>query len=247
MINIFISFWLFTLMQPTSFNSSYQQSINLKNNKIMNTQENMPQGKFEFKPLPYAYDALEPYIDKMTMEIHYSRHHKAYFDNFVKAVSGTPLEEKTLPEIFSEISKYPAGVRNNGGGYYNHELYWDNMAPNGVAMSTGFMNLLTKKFGSLEKFKEDFANAGITRFGSGWAWLSVDGDGELFISSTPNQDNPLMDVAEKRGTPLLAMDVWEHAYYLKYQNKRVDYISAFWNIINWQVVEERYNTAINHK
>ncbi len=213
----------------------------------MNTQENTPKSNFEFKPLPYAYDALEPYIDKATMEIHYSRHHRAYYDNFIKAISGTGLEEKTLPEIFAEMYKYPVAIRNNGGGYYNHELYWDNMAPNGVAMSTGFINLLTKKFGSVEIFKEDFAAAGMTRFGSGWAWLSVDADGELFISSTPNQDNPLMDVAEKRGTPLLAMDVWEHAYYLKYQNKRVDYISAFWNVINWQVVEERYNKAISHK
>jgi superoxide dismutase, Fe-Mn family len=213
----------------------------------MNTQENTPQGNFEFKPLPYAYDALEPFIDKTTMEIHYSRHHRAYYDNFLKAISGTGLEEKTLPEIFAEMYKYTPAIRNNGGGYYNHELYWDNMAPDGVAMSTGFMNHLTKQFDSVEKFKEDFAVAGMTRFGSGWAWLSVDSDGDLFISSTPNQDNPLMDVAEKRGTPLLAMDVWEHAYYLKYQNKRVDYISAFWNVINWKVVEERFNKAMGHK
>jgi superoxide dismutase, Fe-Mn family len=247
MINIFISFWLIALMQPFSYHNTNLQSTNFKNNKIMNTLENTPQSKFEFKPLPYAYDALEPYIDKLTMEIHYSRHHRAYYDNFLKAISGTPLEEKTLPEIFAEMSKYPAGVKNNGGGYYNHELFWDNMAANGTAMSTAFINLLTKKFGSVEKFKEEFSNAGMTRFGSGWAWLSVDANGELFISSTPNQDNPLMDVAEKRGTPLLAMDVWEHAYYLKYQNKRVDYISAFWNVINWKVVEERYNKAINHK
>jgi Fe-Mn family superoxide dismutase len=234
-------------MQPAFYDKPNPQSINLKKNKIMNTQENTPLGRFEFKPLPYAYDALEPYIDKTTMEIHYSRHHRAYYDNFLKAISGTGLEEKTLPEIFAEMYKYPVAIRNNGGGYYNHELFWDNMAPNGVAMSTGFINQLTKKFGSVEKFKEDFAAAGMTRFGSGWAWLSVDADGELFISSTPNQDNPLMDVSEKRGTPLLAMDVWEHAYYLKYQNKRVDYISAFWNVINWNVVEERYNKAVSHK
>jgi Fe-Mn family superoxide dismutase len=247
MINIFISFWLFALMQPVMYNKAEQQSIHLKNNKNMNTQENTPKSNFEFKPLPYAYDALEPYIDKATMEIHYSKHHRAYFDNFMKAISGAGLDDKTLPEIFAEMYKYPVAIRNNGGGYYNHELFWDNMAPNGVAMSTGFINQLTKKFGSVEKFKEDFAAAGMTRFGSGWAWLSVDADGELFISSTPNQDNPLMDVAEKRGTPLLAMDVWEHAYYLKYQNKRVDYISAFWNVINWNVVEERYNKAVSHK
>lgn len=247
MIHSIISFWLLSLISWVSPDNINQINANFKNKTIMNTQENTQQNKFQFKPLPYAYNALEPYIDAMTMEIHYSRHHKAYYDNFIKAVTGTPLEEKTLPEIFGEMSKYPVAVRNNGGGYFNHELFWDNMAANGTAMSTGFTNLLIKKFGSLEKFKEEFSNAGMTRFGSGWAWLSVDKEGELFISSTPNQDNPLMDVAEKRGTPLLAMDVWEHAYYLKYQNKRVDYISAFWNVINWTVVEERYNKAINNK
>jgi superoxide dismutase, Fe-Mn family len=210
-------------------------------------QENHSQNHFEFKPLPYAYEALEPFIDILTMEIHYSRHHKTYYDNFIKAISGTGLEDKTLPEIFSEMYKYPVALRNNGGGYYNHELYWDNMAPNGTAMSTGFLNMLTKKFGSVEEFKEHLSNAGTTRFGSGWVWLCVDDDRELFISSTPNQDNPLMDISEKRGIPLLAMDVWEHAYYLKYQNKRPDYINAFWNVINWQVVEERYTKAISRK
>ncbi len=211
----------------------------------METKENINATEFEFKSLPYSYDALEPFIDKMTMEIHYSRHHKAYFDNFVKAISGTPMEQMTLVEIFAGVSKFPAAVRNNGGGYFNHELYWENMAPNGVGMSEKFKTLLIMHFGSLETFKEDFINAGMTRFGSGWAWLCVDDKGGMFISSTPNQDNPLMDVAEKIGTPVLAMDVWEHAYYLKYQNKRADYISSFWNVINWKVVEERYHKAIN--
>ncbi|HNZ43458.1 MAG TPA: superoxide dismutase [Bacteroidales bacterium] len=218
--------------------------INQQKQKTMETNKNNSAVNHQFKPLPYAYDALEPYIDKMTMEIHYSRHHKAYFDNFIKAINGTPLEKMSMNELFENMSTLPAAVRNNGGGYYNHELFWENMAPGGVGMTERFEKMLKQQFGSVEKLKEEFANAGLTRFGSGWAWLNVDEKGNLFISSTPNQDNPLMDVAEKRGTPVLAMDVWEHAYYLKYQNKRVDYINAFWNIINWKVVEERYDEAV---
>jgi Fe-Mn family superoxide dismutase len=199
-------------------------------------------GSLEFGALPYAYDALESYIDKMTMEIHYSKHHKAYFDNVTKAVKGTEMETKTLAELFKEMSKYPMPVRNNGGGYYNHFFFWDNMAPAGTApMSKEFEALLVKKFGSVVEFKNQFSEAAKTRFGSGWAWLSVDDKGELFVSSTPNQDNPLMDVADKKGTPILALDVWEHAYYLKYQNRRPDYIEAWWNVVNWKKVEERYN------
>lgn len=198
---------------------------------------------FEFKALPYAYNALEPFIDAMTMEIHYSRHHKTYFDNFVKAVDGTDLATKNIKEIFAEISKQTPAVRNNGGGYFNHELYWDVMIPNGGAMSESFKKIIEDQFGSVEKLKEEFSNTGITRFGSGWAWLSVDSDGKLFVSSTPNQDNPLMDITEKKGSPILAMDVWEHAYYLKYQNKRVDYIGSFWQVINWKQVEENYLNA----
>lgn len=218
--------------------------INQQKQKTMETNKNTSAVNHQFKPLPYAYDALEPYIDKLTMEIHYSRHHKAYFDNFIKAISGMPLEKMSMNELFDNISTLPAAVRNNGGGYYNHELFWENMAPNAEKMSEKFESILLKQFVSIEKFKEDFSNAGMTRFGSGWAWLSVNAQGELFISSTPNQDNPLMDVAEKRGIPILAMDVWEHAYYLKYQNKRADYINAFWNVINWNVVEERYEEAM---
>jgi Fe-Mn family superoxide dismutase len=194
-----------------------------------------------FPALPYAPDALEPSIDKMTMEIHHDRHHKAYYDNFLKAVSGTEAENFPMGEIFKNMSKYPAAVRNNGGGFYNHVLFFDNMAPaNSTMPSAEFKSVIEKKFGSWDEFKKQFSDAGKTRFGSGWAWLSMDDKGELFISSTPNQDNPLMDVAEKKGTPLLAMDVWEHAYYLKYQNKRGDYIEAFWSVINWKVVEERW-------
>jgi Fe-Mn family superoxide dismutase len=200
--------------------------------------------KFEFPELPYAYDALEPFIDKMTMEIHYSRHHKAYFDNFVAAIKGTEMESKTIEEIFANISKYPAAVRNNGGGFYNHVIYWENMKVNGGKPSAKLEAAIMKKFGSMDELKKQFSDAGKTRFGSGWAWLSVDEKGELFVSSTPNQDNPLMDVADKKGTPVLGMDVWEHAYYLKYQNKRPDYIEAFWSVINWDVVSKRYDELV---
>jgi len=201
--------------------------------------------KFEFPELPYAYDALEPFIDKMTMEIHYSRHHKAYFDNFVAAIKGTEMESKTIEEIFANISKYPAAVRNNGGGFYNHVIYWENMKVNGGKPSAKLEAAIMKKFGSMDELKKQFSDAGKTRFGSGWAWLSVDEKGELFVSSTPNQDNPLMDVADKKGTPVLGMDVWEHAYYLKYQNKRPDYIEAFWSVINWDVVSKRYDELVH--
>ncbi len=200
--------------------------------------------KLEFHKLPYAYDALEPFVDKMTMEIHYSKHHKAYYDNLLKAIQGTDMEQRTLSDLFKQMSKYPAAVRNNGGGYYNHWLFWNNMSAAGSnPISKEFEQVLVKAFGSMEEFKKQFSEAGKTRFGSGWAWLSLDADGKLFISSTPNQDNPLMDVAEKKGTPLLALDVWEHAYYLKYQNRRPDYIDAWWNVVNWKVVEERYKAA----
>ncbi len=199
----------------------------------------------EFKALPYAYDALEPHIDALTVEIHYSRHHKAYFDNLQNAVKGTELESLDFDTLFKNISKYPPVVRNNGGGYINHVLYWENMSPNGGGAPTGALAAaIEKTFGSFDAFKTQFSDAGKTRFGSGWAWLSVDAEGKLFVSSTPNQDNPLMDVAEKQGTPILGMDVWEHAYYLKYQNKRPDYIDAFWSVVNWDEVSNRYQAAI---
>ncbi len=241
-----IMFTTFTII-VLSLGVGAQQSttvINQQKQKTMEANKNTSAVNHQFKPLPYAYDALEPYIDKLTMEIHYSRHHKAYFDNFIKAISGTPLEKMSMNELFDNMSTLPAAVRNNGGGYYNHELFWENMASGGVAMTEKFETMLKQQFGSVEKLKEEFVNAGLTRFGSGWAWLNVNEKGGLFISSTPNQDNPLMDVAEKRGIPILGMDVWEHAYYLKYQNKRADYITAFWNVINWKKVEERYFIAV---
>jgi superoxide dismutase, Fe-Mn family len=205
-------------------------------------------GKFEFQSLPYAYDALEPAIDKMTLEIHYSRHHKAYFDNFINAVKGTEIESMNIIDIFKNISKYSTAVRNNGGGYYNHTFYWNSMKPKGSGMPSGkLLEAINKTFKTFDEFKKQFSDAGKTRFGSGWAWLCIDQKGDLFICSTPNQDNPLMDIAEKKGIPLLTMDVWEHAYYLKYQNKRADYIEAFWSVVNWEEVSKRYESALVKK
>ena len=195
-----------------------------------------------FEPLPYAYDALEPYIDAKTMEIHYSKHHQAYFNNLVKAVAGTELEGQTVEALLPKMSQLPVAVRNNGGGHWNHTFFWKSMAPQAGGAPEGELGAaLAKSFGSFDEFKKQFEAAAAGRFGSGWAWLSVAADGALFISSTPNQDNPLMDVAEKRGTPLLAIDVWEHAYYLKYQNKRPAYLGAIWDVINWKVAEEKFN------
>jgi superoxide dismutase, Fe-Mn family len=198
----------------------------------------------EFPALPYAYDALEPYIDARTMEIHYDKHHRAYFTNYVNATKGTPLEGKPVTEVFATISKQPDAVRNNGGGYYNHTLFWNNMAPKSAGPSAELSATITATFGSMEKFKEAFSNAGKTRFGSGWAWLYLNSDKKLAIASTPNQDNPLMDISPVKGIPLLTLDVWEHAYYLKYQNKRPDYIEAFWNVVNWEEVSKRYAAAV---
>lgn len=193
-----------------------------------------------FPELPYAYNALEPTIDAKTMEIHYSKHHKAYYNNFLAAIKGTPAADLDLKSLFAEISKQPAAVRNNGGGYYNHMLFWENMSPTKTTPSEALKTAIEKDFGSVDKFKEEFASAAKKQFGSGWAWLVLGKDGKLFVSSTPNQDNPLMDVADKKGTPLLCIDVWEHAYYLKYQNLRADYVDNFWNVVNWDAVGKRF-------
>ncbi|OGU55057.1 MAG: superoxide dismutase [Ignavibacteria bacterium RBG_13_36_8] len=199
--------------------------------------------KFELPKLPYAYDALEPYIDARTMEIHHSKHHAAYVQKFNAALEGTDLEGKSYKEIFAVVSKYPAAVRNNGGGAFNHNLYWTVMGPNKAGEPTGELaEAIKSSFGSFEKFKEEFSNAAVNRFGSGWAWLIVS-NGKLVVTSSPNQDNPLMDIADVKGSPILTIDIWEHAYYLKYQNKRPDYISAFWNVINWDEVARRFKEA----
>ena len=195
---------------------------------------------FELPKLAYAYDALEPIIDARTMEIHHTKHHGAYTSNLNNAIEGTDLSGKTIEELLAHISAAPVAVRNNGGGYYNHCLYWEVMTPGGATAPHGkLLNAINDSFGSYDKFKEVFAKAALTRFGSGWAWLVKQGD-RLVVSSTPNQDNPLMDVAEVKGIPILGIDVWEHAYYLNYQNRRPDYVEAFWKVVNWDEVAKRF-------
>jgi Fe-Mn family superoxide dismutase len=199
---------------------------------------------FELPQLPYAYNALEPHIDARTMEIHHTKHHQAYVTNLNNAIAGTDAEKLSIEDICRNISKYPAAVRNNGGGHFNHDLFWKVLGPNkGGAPSGQLADAINSAFGTFDAFKEKFAAAGATRFGSGWAWLIVGADKKLAICSTPNQDNPLMDIAEVKGTPILGLDVWEHAYYLNYQNRRPDYISAFWNLVNWDEVARRLQNA----
>ncbi len=199
--------------------------------------------KFELPALPYGYDALEPYIDKMTMEIHHGKHHGGYVSKLNAAVEGTDLEGKSLEELLKGVSKHSAAVRNNGGGHFNHSLFWTIMKKGGGGKPSGDLSsALNSAFGSFDDFKKQFSNAAATRFGSGWAWLIVQ-NGKLAICSTPNQDNPLMDVSESKGTPILGLDVWEHAYYLKYQNKRPEYIENWYNLINWDEVASRFSKA----
>jgi Fe-Mn family superoxide dismutase len=199
---------------------------------------------FQLPPLPYANNALEPHFDALTMEIHHDRHHAAYVNNLNAALEGQHgILEMSIEELMANISKVSTAIRNNGGGHYNHSLFWKLLSPNGGGAPKGALaEDINATFGSFEKFKDEFSRAGTTRFGSGWAWLVV-AAGKLAISSTPNQDNPLMDIAEIKGTPILALDVWEHAYYLQYQNKRPDYINAFWNLVNWDEVGIRYEAA----
>ena len=197
---------------------------------------------FTLPPLGYAFDALEPHIDAMTMQIHHDKHHQAYVDNLNKALAGTEGENKTLEELMANISKYPAAVRNNGGGHYNHSLFWTLLSGHSSKPSAELAAAIDAAFGNLDGLKEKMNTAGATRFGSGWAWLTVT-DGKLTVSSTANQDNPLMDIAEVKGTPILGIDVWEHAYYLHYQNRRPDYLKAIWNVINWDVVSANYAAA----
>lgn len=199
---------------------------------------------FELKSLPYANDALEPHIDKETMEIHHDRHHKTYVDNLNKAIEGTDAEGASLEDIIKNISKYPAAVRNNGGGHFNHDLFWSVLGPDAGGEPAGELaEAIEEAFGSFEDLKKKLQDAGAARFGSGWSWLIVTEGGKLAVTSTPNQDNPLMDVAEEKGTPIFGIDVWEHAYYLKYQNKRPAYLDAIFNVVNWDAVAERYAAA----
>ena len=196
---------------------------------------------FTLPALPYAFNALEPHIDARTMEIHHGKHHNAYVTNLNNAIAGTDAEKLSLEEINKNISKYPAAVHNNGGGHYNHSLFWTILGPNAGGAPTGKLgDAIKSSFGSFDEFKTKFAAAATGRFGSGWAWLIKDSSGKLVISSTPNQDNPLMDVAEVKGTPVIGLDVWEHAYYLNYQNRRPDYIAAWWNVVNWNEAGKRF-------
>ena len=201
---------------------------------------------FQLPDLPYAFDALEPNIDARTMEIHHGKHHAAYTNNLNAAIADTPLADQTIEEIMASISQHSMAVRNNGGGFYNHCLFWEVMSPNGGGTPADGLAIgaaINAAFGSYDAFKTAFSNAAATRFGSGWAWLSLGSDGKLFISSTPNQDNPLMDVVDQKGTPVLGLEVWEHAYYLNYQNRRPDYIGSFFNVINWEEVNRRFEAA----
>ncbi|MEP7263390.1 MAG: superoxide dismutase [Bacteroidota bacterium] len=196
---------------------------------------------FTLPQLPYAFNALEPHIDAKTMEIHHGKHHQAYVTNLNNAVAGTPAENLSIEELCKTISKYPAPVRNNGGGHYNHSMFWNLMMPGGGGPPSGALgDAITATFGSFDDFKTKFNAAGVGRFGSGWAWLIKNSSGKLEIISTPNQDNPLMDVAEVQGTPVIGLDVWEHAYYLNYQNRRPDYCTAWWNVINWEQAAKNF-------
>ena len=198
---------------------------------------------FTLAALPYAYEALEPHIDTLTMQIHHDKHHQAYVDNLNKAIAGTDNENKSLEELVKHAGSISPAVRNNGGGHWNHTFFWESLAGNAGGKPSGKLaEAIDAGFGSLDAFKEKFSQAGMTRFGSGWAWLIIK-DGKLEVSSTPNQDNPLMEVADVKGTPILGADVWEHAYYLKYQNKRADYLAAFWNVVNWNKVAERFEAG----
>lgn len=201
---------------------------------------------FELPKLDYEYAALEPHIDARTMEIHHSKHHQAYVNNLNNALAGTAAEGKNLDEIMGMISKLSPAIRNNGGGHYNHSLFWKVISPNGGGTPQGNLGrAIDAELGGFEKFKEQFSQAAATRFGSGWAWLCVKGDRKLCVCSTPNQDNPMMDLPEGCGTPILGLDVWEHAYYLNYQNRRPDYIAAFWNVVDWEAVAKHYDALVN--
>ncbi len=215
----------------------HNNSTNLLTKKLKHMAFTLPE-------LPYAQDALEPHIDSMTMQIHHGKHHAAYVNNLNNSLAGKPEEHQSLDEIIRNISKFPMPVRNNGGGHWNHSMFWNILSPNGGQASDDLTAAIHASFGSVDTFKEQFNNAGATRFGSGWAWLIVNADKKLVVCSTPNQDNPLMDIAEVKGTPILGLDVWEHAYYLKYQNRRPDYIQAFWNIINWNEVNRLFKEAM---
>jgi len=217
-----------------------------KATKLATTQANntiSPNMAYTLPELPYAFDALEPHIDARTMEIHHGKHHAAYVANLNKALEGHEAAAHSLEDLMRTIGSLPVAVRNNGGGHFNHSLFWQILSPSGSQPTGELAEAISAAFGTFDAFKEQFAAAAATRFGSGWAWLIVNAEGKLQITSTPNQDNPLMDVAEVKGTPILGLDVWEHAYYLNYQNRRPDYVTAWWNVVNWEEVARRFDAA----
>lgn len=238
-----------TIIGSSIFNSAFASENPLKlENHILELDTMDFQGNYSLPKLPYAYDALEPHIDKITMEIHYSKHHQAYVTNLNKAIETLDKNlvehSKSLESIFGKMSKFPEAIRNNGGGHYNHSLFWSLLKPNGGGTPKGKLgDAITSTFGSFDEFKKQFGDASMKRFGSGWAWLVVQ-DSKLVIGSTANQDNPLMSLRGKglKGKPVLALDVWEHAYYLKNQNRRADYIASFWNVVNWEAAEALFNS-----
>nr|WP_319397790.1 superoxide dismutase [uncultured Carboxylicivirga sp.] len=215
-----------------------------QNSTTASEQKSTPVSGHFFPALPYDYNALEPYIDAETMELHYDKHHRGYFKKFTAAIDNTSLETTAMRDIFANISKHDVGIRNNGGGYYNHMLFWENLSPDKTEPSARLLSHIVKDFKSFDAFKDEFSKAAKTRFGSGWAWLILTENKELKVVSSPNQDNPLMDIAPDKGIPLMTLDVWEHAYYLNYQNKRGDYIAAFWNVVNWKMVSKRFEKAL---
>lgn len=224
---------------------TYSKDKSASDESMKGTADDVPQSQYAFGDLPYDYDALEPVIDHKTMKLHYDKHHKGYYKKFLNAIEDTEASGKEVTEIFSQVSKYPVGVRNNGGGYYNHWLFWNSISPEMEQQPNAkLMQALQKSFGSYNDFMLEFTEAAASQFGSGWAWLIVKEDGSLAVTNTSNQDNPLMDVAEMQGMPILALDVWEHAYYVKYNNKRTKYIENFWKIVDWEKVNMRYQNAL---
>lgn len=225
------------IVLPTIIYAQKQNLKTQKNNIMENTY-------YIFKALPYSYNALEPWIDAKTMEIHYDRHHRAYYNNFVKAMTEKEYENKPILEIFSQVCKYDIQIRNMGGGYWNHEFFWESMTAEETKISEPLKKAIDEQFGSVDKMIEQFSKSASSLFGSGWTWLIVTPDKKLKIVNTSNQDNPYMDVVQEKGIAILGIDVWEHAYYLKYQNVRADYVKNFWNVVNWNKVSERYQQAI---
>ena len=246
MKKLIVSIFAATLFSAFSFASSPLPADNAAWTKILSKLgEYQLTGQSKQNPLPYAYNDLEPSVDAKTMEIHYSKHHAAYTKNMNEATAGTENASKPLFQVFTEMEKYPVLLKNNGGGFYNHLLFWTILAhASGQEPQGDLLKAINETYGSVEKFKETFSNAGKKQFGSGWAWLSVDEHGKIFVSSTSNQDNPFMSTTEFRGIPILALDVWEHAYYLQYQNRRPEYVEAFWKIVNWAEVSRRYEEAL---